>query len=237
LSKVGRGLVPRRAPKRRAAGDKPPPYVIDSAAVPTRKKFVAVAGNIGAGKTELVAFLCKKYGLKPFFEPNDTNPYLDDFYKDMKSWAFHSQVYFLAHKFRIHRALEQEPGTVVQDRTIYEDAEIFARNLRKLKLINARDWKTYWELYESISPALAPPDLMIFLKAEVRTLRERIRRRGRANERSIPTSYLRRLNALYEDWAGRYRMSPTLVLSTDRLDYLTDLVDRIDLFKQIEQYL
>ncbi len=205
--------------------------------MPSRKKFIAVAGNIGAGKTELVAFLCKKYGLKPFFEPNDTNPYLDNFYQDMKTWAFHSQIYFLAHKFRIHRALEQEAGTVVQDRTIYEDAEIFARNLRRLRLINGRDWKTYWELYESISPALAPPDLMIFLKAPVRTLRERIRSRGRANERSIPTAYLRRLNALYEDWSARYRMSPVLVLSTDRLDYLTDLVDRLDLFRQIERYL
>jgi deoxyadenosine/deoxycytidine kinase len=201
------------------------------------KKFIAVAGNIGAGKTELVSFLCKKYELKPFFEPNDTNPYLDDFYKDMKSWAFHSQIYFLAHKFRIHRALERESGTVVQDRTIYEDAEIFARNLRRLKAISARDWKTYWELYESISPALQPPDLMIFLKASVRTLKERIRRRGRSNEKAIPTTYLRRLNSLYEDWSKRYQMSPVVVLSTDRLDYLTDLVDRIDLFKQIERYL
>jgi deoxyadenosine/deoxycytidine kinase len=205
--------------------------------VSNRKKFIAVAGNIGAGKTELVAFLCKKYGLKPFFEPNDTNPYLDDFYQDMKRWAFHSQIYFLAHKFRLHRAAENEPGTVVQDRTIYEDAEIFASNLRRQRLISARDWKTYWELYESISQALSPPDLMIFLEASVRTLKERVRRRGRANEQAIPISYLRRLNHLYEDWSKRYKMSPVLVLSTDRLDYLTDLVDRIDLFRQIEHYL
>lgn len=203
----------------------------------TRRKFIAVAGNIGAGKTELVGFLCKRYGLKPFYEPNDTNPYLDDFYKDMKAWAFHSQVYFLAHKYRLHRALEQEPGTAVQDRTIYEDAEIFARNLRRLRLIGARDWKTYWELYESISAALAPPDLMIYLQASVRTLRERIRRRGRENEKAIPSAYLSRLNVLYEDWFTRYTLSPVLTLSTDRLDYMTDLVDRIDLLKQIERHL
>ncbi len=201
------------------------------------KRFIAVAGNIGAGKTELVGFLCKKYGIKPFFEPNDTNPYLDDFYADMRRWAFHSQVYFLTHKFRLHRELEREPGTAVQDRTIYEDAEIFARNLRRSRLINARDWKTYWELYESISPALRPPDIMIYLKASVRTLRERIRRRGRANEQGIPTRYLAHLNTLYEDWMGRWKLSPLVTLSTDKLDYMTDLVDRLDLLRQVEKYL
>ena len=202
-----------------------------------RKKFVAVAGNIGAGKTELVAFLCKRYGLKPFFEPNDTNPYLADFYKDMKSFAFRSQIYFLTHKFRLHRLLEREPGTVVQDRTIYEDAEIFARNLFRQRFIDKRDWQTYTELYNTISSSLAPPDLMIFLKCPVRTLRERIRIRGRAMEQDIPTSYLTRLNDLYEEWYGRYQLSPVLTLPTDKLDYLTDLVDRLDLFKQIERHL
>jgi len=202
-----------------------------------RKKFVAVAGNIGAGKTELVGFLCKRYGLKPFFEPNDTNPYLEDFYKDMKAYAFRSQIYFLTHKFRLHRALERESGTVVQDRTIFEDAEIFARNLHRQKFIDKRDWQTYTELYNTISSALAPPDLMIFLKCPVKTLRQRIKIRGRAMEQDIPTPYLQRLNALYEEWHGRYRLSPVLTLSTDKLDYLTDLVDRIDLFKQIERHL
>lgn len=202
-----------------------------------RKKFIAVAGNIGAGKTELVGFLCKKYGLKPFFEPNDTNPYLESFYKDMKAYAFRSQIYFLTHKFRLHRAQEQEAGTVVQDRTIFEDAEIFARNLHRQKYIDARDWKTYCELYETISAALAPPDLMIFLRCPVKTLRERIAIRGRAMEQDIPTSYLSRLNALYEEWYERYRLSPVLTLSTDKLDYITNLVDRLDLFKQIERHL
>jgi len=202
-----------------------------------RKKFVAVAGNIGAGKTELVGFLCKRYGLKPFFEPNDTNPYLEDFYKDMKSYAFRSQIYFLTHKFRLHRAQEREPGTVVQDRTLYEDAEIFARNLHRQRLIDKRDWQTYTELYETISAALAPPDLMIFLKCPVKTLKQRIRLRGRAMEQDIPTAYLQRLNVLYEEWHARYKVSPMLTLSTDKLDYLTNLVDRIDLFKQIERVL
>lgn len=203
----------------------------------SRKKFIAIAGNIGAGKTELTSFLCKKYGLKPFFEPNDTNPYLADFYRDMRTWAYRSQIYFLTHKFRLHRELEKEPGTVIQDRTIYEDAEIFCKNLHRQRLIDARDFTTYRELYSTIVKALQPPDLMIYLKAPVRTLRRRIALRGRAIERNIPLSYLHRLNALYEEWFQDYNLSPVLVLSTDKLDYLTDLVDRVDLFRQIEKHL
>jgi deoxyadenosine/deoxycytidine kinase len=200
-------------------------------------KFIAIAGNIGAGKTELTAFLCRKYGLKPFYEPNDQNPYLEDFYKDMKTWAFRSQIFFLTHKFRLHRELERESGTALQDRTIYEDAEIFARNLARQKHIDRRDWKTYWELYETIANALKPPDLMIYLRCPVKTLKQRIKLRGRKMEQDIPASYLKRLNALYEDWFKRYTMSPVLVLPTDTLDYVTDIVDRVDLFKQIEKHL
>jgi deoxyadenosine/deoxycytidine kinase len=203
----------------------------------SRKKFIAIAGNIGAGKTELTSFLCRKYELKPFFEPNDTNPYLADFYQDMKTWAFRSQIYFLTHKFRLHRELEKESGTVIQDRTIYEDAQIFAKNLHRQRFIDPRDFKTYWELYLAIVKVLQPPDLMIYLKCPVRTLRQRIRLRGREMEQSIPLAYLRRLNALYEEWFQDYNLSPVLVLSTDKLDYLTDLVDRVDLFRQIEKHL
>ena len=201
------------------------------------QKFIAIAGNIGAGKTELTAFLCKKYGLNPFFEPNDQNPYLADFYKDMKTWAFRSQIFFLTHKFRLHRELEQQSGTAIQDRTIYEDAEIFAKNLFRQRNIDKRDWKTYWELYETVAAALRPPDLMIYLRCPVKTLKQRIRLRGRKMEQDIPTAYLNRLNALYEDWFTRYKMSPVLVLPTDTLDYLTNLVDRVDLFRQIEKHL
>ena len=203
----------------------------------SRKKFIAIAGNIGAGKTELTTFLCRKYELKPFFEPNDTNPYLADFYQDMKRWAFRSQIYFLTHKFRLHRELEKEAGTVIQDRTIYEDAEIFCKNLHRQRFIDSRDFTTYRELYAAIVKVLQPPDLMIYLKAPVRTLRQRIRLRGREMEQSIPLRYLQRLNALYEEWFQDYNLSPVLVLSTDKLDYLTDLVDRVDLFRQIEKHL
>jgi deoxyadenosine/deoxycytidine kinase len=202
-----------------------------------RKKFIAIAGNIGAGKTELTSFLCRKYGLTPFFEPNEQNPYLEDFYKDMKTWAFRSQIFFLTHKFKLHRQLERTPGTALQDRTIYEDAEIFAKNLHRQRFIDKRDFKTYWDLYQTIAEALAPPDLMIYLKCPVKTLKRRIALRGREMEQEIPTAYLTRLNALYEDWFKDYKMSPVLVLPTDKLDYVTDLVDRVDLFRRIEKHL
>ncbi len=200
-------------------------------------KFIAIAGNIGAGKTELTGFLCKKYRLKPFFEPNDQNPYLPDFYKDMKTWAFRSQLFFLTHKFRLHRQLERAGQTALQDRTIYEDAEIFAKNLHRQRFIDKRDWSTYWELYETIAAALKPPDLMIYLRCPVKTLTQRIKLRGRAMEQDLPVAYLKRLNSLYEDWFARYTLSPVLVLQTDTLDYLTNLVDRADLFRQIEKHL
>src|SRR5438132_6292412 len=192
--------------------------------MPPRKRFIAVAGNMGAGKSELVAFLCRRYGLKPFFEPNDTNPYLADFYKDMKAWSFHSQIYFLAHKLRLHRQLMAESGTVVQDRTIYEDAEIFCENLHRSGMLADRDYQTYRELYETAIATLAPPDLMIFLQCNVRTLKKRIARRGRKMEMDVPTEYLSRLNRLYAEWRDRYRLSPVIELETDKLDYLTDLV-------------
>jgi deoxyadenosine/deoxycytidine kinase len=201
------------------------------------QKFIAIAGNIGAGKTELTSFLCRKYGLKPFYEPNDQNPYLKDFYADMKTWAFRSQIFFLTHKYKLHRELEREAGTALQDRTIYEDAEIFAKNLFVTRKIDKRDWKTYWELYETVAASLRPPDLMIYLRCPVKTLKERIRLRGREMEQDIPTTYLKRLNDLYEDWFKRYNLSPVLVLPTDTLDYLTNLVDRVDLFRQIEKHL
>ncbi len=201
------------------------------------KRFIAIAGNIGAGKTELTEFLCRRYDIKPFYEPNEQNPYLADFYADMKTWAFRSQVFFLTHKFRLHQELQDEPGTVVQDRTIYEDAEIFARNLHQQRFISKRDFNTYWDLYRSVSATLRPPDLMIYLRCPVAALRKRIHSRGREMEQEIPLAYLRRLNRLYEGWFKRYNLSPVLVLETNKLDYLTDLVDRVDLFDRIEKYL
>jgi len=203
----------------------------------TTSGYIAIAGNIGAGKTELASFLCEKYDLSPFLEPNDANPYLADFYADMKSWGFQSQLWFLVRKYRLHLDLGGESRIVVQDRTLYEDAEIFAKNLHRQKCISRRDFATYWDLYETIVRTVPAPRLMIQLRCPVRTLQQRITRRGRAMEQNIPVEYLRRLNRLYEDWFRRYELSPVLTLETDKLDWMTDLVDRLDLFRRIEHHL
>jgi len=200
-------------------------------------RYIAIAGTIGAGKSSLTDFLCKQYGLRPFFEPNAQNPYLSDFYADMARWSFHSQVFFLTHKFRLQRELEtQTLATVVQDRTIYEDAEIFAENLFHQGHMSARDHDTYRALYAELLKVLAPPDLLIFLRAPGRTLRKRIALRGRPEEQKIAPAYLKQLSALYEEWFSAYKMSETMVIDTSELDYLEDLVDRLDLMKKIEKY-
>ncbi len=201
------------------------------------KKFIAVAGNMGSGKTSMVEFLHTRYGFEPVYEPYTTNPYLDDFYKDMRQWAFHSQLYFLTHKFRLHLGLNDAPGTVVQDRSIYEDAEIFATNLFRGRFMHKRDYATYMNLYESMRSALQPPDLLIYLKCDTRAVRQRIRRRGRASEQSIPVGYIRRLNKLYDDWIDGYDLSPVLVWDSGKQDYLSHLVDRIEFQRALERFL
>lgn len=192
---------------------------------------------MGSGKSTLVEFLARNYGVMPFYEPNDDNPYLADFYRDMKRWAFQSQLYFLSSKFRLHQDLDRQPGVVALDRTIFEDAEIFATALYQMRKISRRDWETYQAFYGAILDAIRPPDLMIYLRCPMRTLRQRIRLRGRVMERNVPLSYLRRLDRLYENWIGSYTLSDVLVLETDRLDYIHDLVHRLDVMQRIEAVL
>lgn len=201
------------------------------------KPFIAVAGNMGAGKTSLVQFLHQRYGFEPVYEPFMDNPYLDDFYKDMSRFGFHSQLYFLTHKFRLHMELNQSDRTVVQDRTIYEDAEIFCRNLHMQKHISDRDYGVYMELYRTMRRALQPPNLLIYLRCSVRAIRRRIQVRGRPSEQAIPLPYLRRLNGLYEDWVGSYTESPVMIWDSERMDYLTDLADRIEFQRSVERFL
>lgn len=205
-------------------------------------RTIAIAGNIGSGKSSLVEFLTRTYGIQPFYEPNDENPYLPDFYKDMNRWAFHSQLYFLSNKFRMHQQLERSEGVVVLDRTIYEDAEIFATALHRMRKFTGRDWDTYWNFYQIILEAIRPPDLMIYLRCSMRTLRKRIRLRGREMETDIPLSYLKRLESLYEQWLDSYRSSKSLtgevlVLETDKLDYINDMVDCLDVMERVEALL
>lgn len=199
------------------------------------QKFIAVAGNIGAGKSSLVEFLERRHGMRAIYEPFVGNPYLDDFYGDMKGYAFQSQLYFLTHKFRLHLGLGAEPGTIVLDRTIYEDAEIFARNLYRTGFIGERDFGLYSELYDAMKLALRPPDLLIYLRCSVRAIRRRIKQRGRPSEQAIPTEYLKHLNDLYEDWVARFTLCPVLIWDSEKKDYLTDLVDWIDFRRRLQE--
>jgi deoxyadenosine/deoxycytidine kinase len=184
------------------------------------KKFVAVAGNIGVGKSTLVSMLCAHLGWEPFYEPVAENPYLADFYADMKTWSFHSQVFFLTHRLRAHFQLAQRAGSVIQDRSLYEDAEVFARNLYLQGHIAPRDYQTYRELYETASQFLPPPDLVVYLRASVPTLLKRISNRGRDYERTITAEYLGSLNGLYEQWIENFTLCPMLSVPADDLDYV-----------------
>lgn len=202
-----------------------------------QQKFIAIAGNIGAGKSTLLQFLTSTYDVAPFYEPSDANPYLPDFYRDMRRWAFQSQLFFLSNKFRIHQEADRTPGVVIQDRTIFEDAEIFATALHQMRKIDSRDWQTYWSFYQTILGAIRPPDLMIYLHCPIRTLRRRIRLRGRRMEQDIPLSYLKRLQGLYDMWIERYSLGEILVIDSGRLDFAGDLVDRQDVRERVEALL
>jgi deoxyadenosine/deoxycytidine kinase len=185
-----------------------------------KKKFIAVAGNIGVGKSTLVAMLSERLGWRPFYEPVAENPYLEDFYADMQSWAFHSQIYFLTNRLRTQLKLLDHPTSVVQDRTVYEDAEIFAKNLYNQGRILERDYQSYHDLYRLLTELLSPPDLVIYLRASVPTLQERIALRGRGFEASISQEYLAQLNELYEEWVKDFTFCPTLTVPADDMDYV-----------------
>ncbi|MGQ9466208.1 MAG: deoxynucleoside kinase [Anaerolineae bacterium] len=187
-----------------------------------KKWFVAIAGNIGVGKSSLTGMLGERLGWEPFFEAVSDNPYLADFYQDMARWSFHSQVFFLSRRLRHHYQLLQRPNSVVQDRTVYEDAEVFACNLYRQGLMSERDYRSYQELYEVLSALLPPPDLVVYLRASVPTLRARIAQRGRPFERSITPEYLEQLNELYEEWISRFNLCPVLTVPSDRLDFVAN---------------
>ena len=184
------------------------------------KKFIAVAGNIGVGKSTLTAMLSERLGWDPFYEAVDDNPYLADFYQNMQTWSFHSQVFFLSRRLRHHRAILDRPGTVVQDRSVYEDAEVFAENLFRQGQMTERDYRTYRELYEAMGLFLPPPDLVVYLKASVPTLLARIARRGRDFERDISPAYLQQLNELYDSWIEDFTLCPVLTIPADDLDFV-----------------
>ena len=187
------------------------------------KRFVAVAGNIGVGKSTLVTLLSERLGWQPFYEPVTENPYLADFYHDMRSWAFHSQIFFLTRRLRSHRQLLDHPTSAIQDRSVYEDAEVFAHNLYNQGHIDERDYEAYQDLYQVLTDFLPPPDLVIYLRASVTTLMDRITLRGRDYERQIDHQYLGQLNLLYEEWIANFQLCPVLTVPADDLDYVAHL--------------
>jgi deoxyadenosine/deoxycytidine kinase len=193
---------------------------------------IVVAGNIGAGKTTLTKLLARHYAWSPYYERVDNNPFLEDFYKDMARWAFTLQVFFLSHRVEDHRLIAERRKSAVQDRSLSEDALIFARNLAEMGQMSPREWESYRRLYEQAHALLRPPDLVIYLRRSVAGLSENIQHRGRGYEADIPLDYLARLNGFYEEWIAKERAA-LLIVDADRTDFLENGADFRSLVGQI----
>jgi len=195
---------------------------------------IAIAGNIGSGKTSLTELLAHHYGWQPHFEEVDDNPYLEDFYEDMTRWAFSLQIFFLKSRLGSVQQIRESGQDVIQDRTIYEDAYIFAPNLYDMGLMSRRDYETYLSLFELMSSFVQPPDLLIYLRASVPTLVEQIQRRGRSYENNIRLDYLKRLNERYEAWIERYNKGKLLIINTNDIDFIRNKSDLSSVIDKVE---
>ncbi|MGC6469966.1 MAG: deoxynucleoside kinase [Flavobacteriales bacterium] len=195
---------------------------------------IAIAGNIGSGKTTLTTLLSKHYDWQPQFEDVDDNPYLNDFYKDMQRWSFNLQIYFLNSRFNQVQEIHQQEKDIIQDRTIYEDAHIFAPNLHAMGLMSTRDFDNYRNLFNSMNNFIPAPNLLIYLRSSVSNLVEQIQKRGRDYENSIRIDYLSRLNERYEAWISSYKNGKLLIIDVDKLDFQNNkedlgfIIDKID---------
>ncbi len=199
-------------------------------------KHIAIAGNIGAGKTTLCAALARHFGWTPHYEDVVDNPYLSDFYEDMNRWAFNLQVYFLNVRLRGLLDIQARGATVIQDRTIYEDAHIFAPNLYEMGLMTGRDFENYSALFETLKKLVQPPDLLIYLKASIPKLVDNIEKRGREYEENIRLDYLKRLNKAYEAWLGGYKDGPLLVIDVDQTDFSSNAEHLADVVQRVEAH-
>jgi len=197
-------------------------------------KHIAIAGNIGSGKTTLTTLLAKHYNWEAHFEDVDNNPYLNDFYNDMQRWSFNLQIFFLNSRFRQLQDIRAQDKTVIQDRTIYEDANIFAPNLHSMGLMTGRDFENYKSLFDAVSKMIGAPDLLIYLRASVPTLVKQIQRRGRDYEDSIRLDYLRRLNERYEAWIDTYSEGKLLVIDVDNINFADKPEDLGSIINKIE---
>ena len=200
-------------------------------------KHIAIAGNIGAGKTTLCTLLSEHYNWEVHYESTDDNPYLSDFYDDMQRWSFHLQIYFLNSRYKQILKIKEGDATVIQDRTIYEDAFIFAPNLHDMSLMNNRDFENYFQLFQTMSTQIAAPDLMIYLRSSVDTLLEHIKKRGRGYEDSIDPNYLTNLNDRYEEWIKSYKAGNLLILDIDSRNFKENADDFKWVVEQIDEQL
>ena len=191
----------------------------------SQKIFIAVAGNIGTGKTTLTQMLADHFKWNAHFESVSDNPYLADFYTDMKRWSFPLQIYFMTHRVKSHQDITGGQSTAIQDRTIYEDANIFARNLFEKGLMEDRDYQNYLKVYQVVTGQLTPPDLMIYLRKSLPRLKEQIKKRGRDYEQDMPEDYLSNLNRYYDEWIGGYNIGKKLVIESDHLDFVAHKKD------------
>jgi deoxyadenosine/deoxycytidine kinase len=196
---------------------------------------IAIVGNIGAGKTTLTELLAKNYGWDPVYEAVDNNPYLEDFYSDMKRWSFNLQIYFLNTRYRQIIDFQNSGHNTIQDRTIYEDAYIFAENLHDMGLMTTRDYQNYQAIFDNITEYIKPPDLLIFLKASVPTLVNNIQRRGREYETGIRLDYLSKLNEKYQKWINGYKLGKLLIIDKDTIDFANRTEDLATVVQLIER--
>ncbi len=196
---------------------------------------IAIVGNIGAGKTTLTELLAKNYGWEPVYEAVDNNPYLEDFYSDMKRWSFNLQIYFLNSRYRQIMDIQKSGRNIIQDRTIYEDAYIFAENLHDMGLMTSRDYENYESIFDNITEYIKPPDLLVYLKASVPTLVNNIQRRGREYEIGIRIDYLSKLNEKYDKWIKGYKLGKLLVLDKDNLDFANNTEDLATIVQLVER--
>jgi hypothetical protein len=203
---------------------------------PARRQHVSIAGNIGVGKSTLVGILAEEFGWQPYYELVADHPYLDDYYADHERWGFHSQIYFLSQRYEQHQEIADTPVSVCQDRSIYEDYEVFVKGLLEQGILSHRDFRTYRKLFQALVRGISPPTLLVYLHASVPTLQQRIDGRSRSYERSIPADYLEQLNRRYDEWLRRFELCPVLTIETDNLDFAHDVQARREVVELIGQY-
>lgn len=202
-----------------------------------RRHYISIAGNIGVGKSTLVGILADAFGWQPYYEVVADHPYLDDYYADRERWGFHSQIWFLSQRFEQQQEIADTPITVVQDRSMYEDYEVFVKGLLEQGILSHRDFRTYRRLYQALTRSVSPPTLIIYLRASVQTLLDRINGRARSSEQRIPDSYLDHLNHRYEDWLRRFDLCPVLPIETDALDLIANAEHRKRVVEAVQQRL